>query len=48
MENSNTDEKQNKMKNLGNKLADEEEQETKPGAIGSELKELINKDSETK
>ena len=48
MENSNADNKQgDTMKNLGNKLADEEEQNVKPGALGSELKDLINQ-SETK
>jgi hypothetical protein len=52
MESSNANSSsENKMKNLGNKLADEEENNqnnTKAGNIGNELIGLINKDNETK
>jgi hypothetical protein len=47
-DNSNSE---NKMKNLGNKLADEEENiqsNVKTGDIGNELIGLINKSNETK
>ena len=50
MESSNSEKQgeQNKMKNIGNKLADEDEGNLKDGNISNQLKGLINKDEETK
>lgn len=46
--NSNKQEEQNKMKNIGNKLAEEDDNNIKDGNIGNQLIELVNKDAETK